>query len=129
MRAITTARITNNIFQKANAYRFCVHFAPLDPRKHTTMIHNTGNMYMDLWEYGKYPEWVHIGSTAPRTYEAQVLNVVAATLSEKLVQLTTLREPPSPPDSSSPNAIDHGPSSFPKTSNPTNNSMNSTPPF
>ena len=62
MKAINTSRIAGNIFRRANAYNFCIYFAPLDPRKHTTMNHNIHNMYMDLWSYGKYPEWVHIGS-------------------------------------------------------------------
>ena len=68
MKALTTSKITNSIFAKAHSYRFCVHFAPLDPRRHTTMNHNLNNMYMDLWEYGRYPDWVHIGSTPARTY-------------------------------------------------------------
>ena len=112
MRAITTSKITNNIFQRANAYRFCIHFAPLDPRKHITMNHNPNNMYMDSWDYGKYPEWVHNCSTAPRTYESQVINILASTLSEKLVQLTSLRIQTLLPNFSFLNAIDLGQSSF-----------------
>jgi hypothetical protein len=81
MRAVSAFRVGSSIFAKANAYAFCLNFAPLDPRKHTTMNHNIHNMYLDLWEYGQYPDWVHICSVPARTYEEQVLQITAKTLS------------------------------------------------
>ena len=84
MRAVNASRITAGVVRQAVAYRFSVNgFAPLDPRKHNTMNHYVHNMYLDLYEYGKYPEWVHICSVAPRTYESQVLNIVSKTLNER----------------------------------------------
>ena len=80
MRAINPARITTSIFQRANKYHCCVGWAPADPRKHTTMHHSINTMYLDLWEYGHYPDWVHISSVAPRTYEPQVLTITANAL-------------------------------------------------
>ena len=80
MRAINPSRIASSIFARANVYHFNVNWAPLDPRKHITMNHNLHNMYLDQWEYGKYPDWVHIHSVAARTYEPQVLNLLASTL-------------------------------------------------
>lgn len=81
MRALNPAKIANNIFKRANSYRFCVHWAPADPRKHVTMNHNVQNMYLDLYEYGEYPDWVHNCSVPARTYEPQVVNIIASTLS------------------------------------------------
>ena len=81
MNTLIASRIATGIFRRANSYSFCLNFAPLDPRKHTTMNHNLNNMYMDLWEYGHYPDWVHIGSIPARTYENQAVDIVAASLS------------------------------------------------
>ena len=87
MRAINATRIVSNIFQRANRYSFCVGWAPADPRKHTTMHHSINNMYLDLWEYGHYPDWVHIGSVPSRSYEAQVVDIMASSINSHLVSL------------------------------------------
>lgn len=109
MRAVNASRITAGVVRQAVAYRFSVNgFAPLDPRKHNTMNHYVHNMYLDLYEYGKYPEWVHICSVAPRTYESQVLNIVSKTLNERFVNFILFRESQSLPISSTPNAIVSG---------------------
>lgn len=84
---VSASRLASNVVNKAIAYRFCVNFAPLDPRKHVTMNHNHHNMYLDIYEYGQYPDWVHPCSTAPRTYESQVINILAQTLTERFVFL------------------------------------------
>jgi hypothetical protein len=86
-RAVSTSRIASTLFSRAVSYSFCYGFAPLDPRKHTTMNHAPHNMYLDLWEYGQYPDWVHISSVPARTYETQVVNTVVATLNAKYVAL------------------------------------------
>ena len=44
------------------------------------MHHSFNTMYLDLWEYGQYPDWVHISSVPPRTYEPQVLAITANAL-------------------------------------------------
>lgn len=100
-RAITTAKITGGIFRRAVSYNFCIGWAPLDPRKHTTMSHNTNNYYLDLWEYGNYPDWVHISSVPARTYEPQVVNTIVATLNSRYVPTPTPRIPASHLSSSS----------------------------
>ena len=84
-RVIRTSKITSTIFNKAVSYNFCYGFAPLDPRKHTTMNHAPHNMYLDLWEYGQYPDWVHIHSVPSRTYENHVVNTIVPQLNAKYV--------------------------------------------
>ena len=80
MRAINPSRLASNIFQRANKYSFCVGFAPADPRRHTTMHHSVNNMYLDLWEYGHYPDMVYNCSVPARTYEPRVVDIIASTL-------------------------------------------------
>lgn len=125
MRAINPSRIATNIFQRANRFNFCVGFAPADPRKHTTMHHYINDMYLDLWEYGNYPDWVHIGSIPPRTYEPQVVDTLASTLNAQLVNISTLREPTFQLIFSILNAIGYGLNSFLRISTQVNLSMNS----
>lgn len=95
----SASRVASNVFNRAIAYRFCVNFAPLDPRKHITMNHNHHNMYLDTYEYGQYPDWVHPCSIAPRTYESNVVNILAQSLSDHLVRFSSTRAPPSPQNS------------------------------
>ena len=85
MRSMNVAKLTSRVCTRSVSYGFCVGFAQLDPRKHITMNHQHHNMYLDSYEYGEYPDWVHIGSIAPRTYEQQVISILASSLSEKLV--------------------------------------------
>ena len=83
-------------------------WAPMDPRKHTTMNHNPHNMYLDLYEYGHYPDWVHVCSKAPSTYQPQVLSILAATLSKRYVPASPPRAKTSPPSSCSPRPAEAG---------------------
>lgn len=83
---LNTTKLASNLFSQAVVYRFCYNWAPLDPRKHTTMSHNPHNMYLDLYEYGEYPDFYHVCSTAPRTYEPQVVNILVAALNARYVQ-------------------------------------------
>jgi hypothetical protein len=85
-RVIISSKITSSIFKRAVSYNFCYGFAPLDPRKHTTMNHSPHNMYLDLWEYGQYPDWVHIHSVPARTYENQVIDTIVSLINAKHVQ-------------------------------------------
>lgn len=82
---LRTSVVASNLLSKAIAFKFCYKWAPLDPRKHTTMNHNPHNMYLDLYEYGHYPDWYHVCSTAPKTYQPQVINIVVATLNARYV--------------------------------------------
>lgn len=81
IRAINASKATQNLLRFNNKYSFCFNFAPLDPRKHHTMSHNTHNMYLDLWEYGQYPDFVLQCSVPARTYESKVVDIIAQTLS------------------------------------------------
>ena len=116
MKAINPSKIASNVFQRATFYRFCINWAPADPRKHITMHHSANNMYRDLWDYGQYPDWVHLCSVPARTYEPQVVDIVAQTLNQKFVHLQKHREPIFLPISSTPSATDLGPSSSPRIS-------------
>ena len=90
MRALKMSGCTSLLRQ--TKYGFCLHgFALLDPRKHNTMNHNISNMYLDVYEFGQYPDIIELHSIAPRTYEAQILEIVSASLSERTVTLTSPR--------------------------------------
>jgi hypothetical protein len=86
-------------------------------------------MYLDKWEYGQYEDWVLKCSTPARTYESQVIEVIAKSLNEQLVHLLLPREPMSLPSFSTPNATDHGASSSARTWAPRKPSTKSTPRF
>jgi hypothetical protein len=88
----------------------------MDPRKHTTMNHNPHAMYLDLYEYGHYPDWVHICSQSPRTYEPQVLSLLASALSARYVLPPPPRHSPSLPNSSSARRPESGAASSARTS-------------
>lgn len=102
------------MFRRAG-YGFCYNWAPMDPRKHTTMNHSPHNMYLDLYEYGHYPDWYHVCSTAPKTYQSKVVNIIVDTINRKYVPLPSPRAPPSPPTSSSPSASGSGTGSWGRT--------------
>jgi hypothetical protein len=124
----SAARVASSVFNRALAYRFCVNFAPLDPRKHITMNHNHHNMYLDSYEYGQYPDWVHPCSVAPRTYESNVVNILAQSLSEHFVLILSTRAPQSPQNFSTLNATGLGESSYRKISKQISNFTKSIPP-
>ncbi len=82
---VKISRVASSLLCRAVTYNFCVDWAPLDPRKHTTMNHNPHNMYLDLYEYGQYPDWVHVCSEAPRTYQPQIVNIITAVINARYV--------------------------------------------
>jgi hypothetical protein len=127
MKSTRAAAVTSKLLSQALAFKFCYNWAPLDPRKHTTMNHNPHNMYLDLYEYGEYPDWYHLCSTAPKTYQPQVLNILVATLNARYVTHPSLRAPTSMRSFSSPNASASGIGSSPRTSARRKSSMKSTP--
>jgi hypothetical protein len=128
-KAVSTGLLARNIFSRAVSYRFCVGWAPLDPRKHTTMTHNNNNMYLDLWEFGQYPDWIHITSVPARTYQPQLLTTLAAALNTLYVPPLTPRTKTSPPNTSSHTNTESGTASSPKTSKSTRSSIKYTPPY
>ena len=111
---LSTSRLTRSLLYRSPA-SFCVEWAPLDPRKHNVMNHNPHNMYLEVYEYGHYPEWVHISSVASRAYEPHVLTVLAQSLSARLVPPPIHRANRSLPSSSSPKRTGPGVASFQKT--------------
>lgn len=127
MKSTRAATVTSRLLSQAVAYKFCYNWAPLDPRKHTTMNHNPHNMYLDLYEYGEYPDWYHVCSTAPKTYQPQVVNILVATLNARYVPHPSLREPTSMRSFSSPSASASGTGSWPRTSTRRKSSMKFTP--
>ena len=92
MKALSASRAASGVLSRAVSYRFCLFgWAPLDPRKHITMNHNHHNMYLDLYEYGQYPDWVHIHSVPARTYEPVVIDTLVAALNQRLVLHSSFR--------------------------------------
>lgn len=85
MKTLSTSRVASSLLTRAVGFRFCYNWAPLDPRKHTTMNHSPHNMYLDLYEYGQYPDWYHVCSTAPKTYQPKVVNIIVDTINRKYV--------------------------------------------
>lgn len=112
---VRTSGVAARLLQQAVAFRFCYNWAPLDPRKHTTMNHNPHNVYLDLYDYGHYPDWYHVCSTAPKTYQPQVVALLVSALNTRYVPLLTRREPKLMLTSSTPNASANGTASWPKT--------------
>ena len=94
---LSSGRIATRLLGQASQYNFCWGMGLLDPRKHTTMNHNPNNMYIDLWDYGQYPDWWHNHSIAPRTYEPQVANILLNTLNQRYVTPMPCRDSTSPP--------------------------------
>ena len=72
-----------------NAIRlgFCVNKAHLDPFKHTTMNHSPHNMFVDLYDFGEYPEVILPASIAPRTYQPIVVSTAVEVLNQRYVFL------------------------------------------
>lgn len=123
MKTINATKMVRGLFRPVNKQSFCMYWAPLDPRKHNTMNHNPHNMYLDRWEYGQYEDWVLNCSAPPRTYEPQVIDIIAKSLSEQLVHLLLLRELKSLLIYSTLSATDHGADFSVRTSTPTKPSM------
>ena len=73
---LTSSSLASQLMNKAVVFGFCINWAPLDPRKHTTMSQSILIMYIDLYNFGQYPDWYHVCSTAPKTYEPQVISLV-----------------------------------------------------
>lgn len=87
IKALTSAKMASAVLNRAVSYKFCMFgWAPLDPRKHITMNHNHHNMYLDIYEYGQYPDWVHIHSVPARTYEHLVVDHLVTALNQRLVR-------------------------------------------
>lgn len=120
---LRTSRLASNLLNQAVAFRFSFNWAPMDPRKHTTMSHHPHNIYLDLYDYGHYPDFYHICSTAPRTYEPQVINILVATLNARYVCTASCRERRSMLSFFFPSASGNGIGSFPRTSKLRKNSM------
>lgn len=126
--SVKVSRLASGLLRQAVAFKFCVDWAPMDPRKHTTMNHNPHAMYLDVYEYGHYPDWVHICSKAPSTYQPQVLSILAAALSARYVLLPAPRPRPSLPPSSSPTPTAPGLACSARISRSANNSTSYTLP-
>jgi hypothetical protein len=124
---LRTSSVASNLLCQAVAFKFCYNWAPLDPRKHTTMNHNPHNMYLDIYEYGQYPDWYHVCSTAPKTYQPQVINIIVATLNARYVSDHSCREPTLMLSFFFPNASGNGIGSFPRISKLRKSSMSFTP--
>lgn len=112
---VRTSMMASRLLQEAVAFRFCYNWAPLDPRKHTTMSHNPHNVYLDLYEYGQYPDWYHVCSTPPKTYQPQVVSILVSALNARYVYFPSCRAPPSTQTSSFPSDIASGTVSWPRT--------------
>ena len=82
---MSSGRIASRLLTRATTYNFCWGMALLDPRKHTTMNHNSNNMYIDLWDYGQYPDFWHNCSVASRAYEPQVVSILVSAINERYV--------------------------------------------
>jgi hypothetical protein len=105
---VRTSGVAARLLQQAVAFRFCYNWAPLDPRKHTTMNHNPHNIYLDLYDYGHFPDWYHVCSTAPKTYQPQVVALLVSALNARYVSLPPRRAPTSMLNSCSPSASASG---------------------
>ena len=68
-----TARSLLGLNNSLLRFGFCVNKAHLDPFKHTTMNHSPHNMFVDLYDFGEYPEVILPASIAPRTYQPIVV--------------------------------------------------------
>lgn len=83
MIARTTKALLGN--KSVLRFAFCLNKAHLDPYKHTTMNHYPHNMYVDLYDFGEYPEIVAPSSTAPTTYQPIIAATVVDVLNLKYV--------------------------------------------
>lgn len=105
-------RLNNNI-----VFGFCLNKAHLNPLKHTTMNHYPHNMYVDLYDFGEYPEVIAPASIPARTYQPIVVATTVDILNAKYVPLFLIsRELLWLLMISTPNSINHGIDSSKKTS-------------
>lgn len=82
------ARTTRSLLKLNNAslkFTFCLNKAFLDPHKHTTMNHYPHNMYVDLYDFGEYPEVILQTSIAPKTYQSVLLATTVDVINAKYV--------------------------------------------
>ena len=81
----STARRLLSLNNNAIRMGFCLNKAHLDPYKHTTMNHSPHNMFVDLYDFGEYPEIVVQASIAPRTYQPVVVSNAVDVINQRFV--------------------------------------------
>lgn len=69
-------------------FGFCLGKAHLDPYKHTTMSHNTHNMFVDLYDIGEYPDVIIPSSVAAKTYQPIVVSTAVDVINSKFVTIS-----------------------------------------
>ena len=69
-----TARSLFRLNNSMVAYSFCFGKAHLNPYKHNTMSHSPHNIFVELYDFGEYPEIIAPASIAARTYEPLVIS-------------------------------------------------------
>ena len=82
-----TARRLLSAHNNALRFGFCLNKALLDPYKHTTMNHSPHNMFVDLYDFGEYPEVILPASIPARTYQPAVVSTLVDVLNKKYVNL------------------------------------------
>ena len=80
-----TARRLLSLNTYALRFGFCLNKAHLDPYKHTTMNHSPHNMFVDLYDFGEYPEVIIPSSIAARTYQPIVVSTAVDVLNKRFV--------------------------------------------
>ncbi len=69
LRINSISKIAFNVLSSLNKYSFHVNKAIFDPSKHINNQKRMHNMYVDIYDYGQYPEVIRIGSIPSRAYE------------------------------------------------------------
>ena len=80
-----TARKLLSVSNYTLRFGFCLNKAHLDPYKHTTMSHSPHNMFVDLYDFGEYPEVIIPSSIAARTYQPIVVSTTVDILNTRFV--------------------------------------------
>jgi len=81
-----TAKRLLALNNNAIKFAFCLNKAHLDPYKHTTMNHSPHNMFVDLYDFGEYPEVVLPASIAARTYQPIVVSTAVDIINQRYVR-------------------------------------------
>lgn len=81
-----TARRLLSVNKNALRFGFCLNKALLDPYKHTTMNHSPHNMFVDLYDFGEYPEIILPASIPARTYQPVVVSTAVDVLNKQYVK-------------------------------------------
>ncbi len=89
MIANTTRRLLS-LNKYALRFGFCINKAHLDPYKHTTMSHNPHNMFVDLYDFGEYPDVILPSSVAAKTYQPIVVSTAVDVLNSKFVTISVI---------------------------------------